>query len=166
MEAWQDCCECCDKWTKKYKAFKAKLIQGSRQIVRAQQIEEEKKELKRKLKDKHELTQSLLDDCNGYKDKLLAKMEELESLKQLYSSTSTTLQQERDEARKAHQEAQTALECVEASMKQYQAFVKEHQEEETQAESKNKSLVNQGKWTMFGLPNRFFSVHSWLFRII
>ncbi|XP_037290063.2 uncharacterized protein LOC119185037 isoform X3 [Rhipicephalus microplus] len=143
MEAWQDCCECCDKWTKKYKAFKAKLIEGSRQIVRAQQIEEEKKELKRKLKDKHELTQSLLDDCNGYKDKLLAKMEELESLKQLYSSTSTTLQQERDEARKAHQEAQTALECVEASMKQYQAFVKEHQEEETQAESKNKSLVNQ-----------------------
>ncbi|XP_075738108.1 uncharacterized protein LOC142777501 isoform X2 [Rhipicephalus microplus] len=90
------------------------------------QIENE--ELKKKLENLREVNRALRSDCRRYMNKLIENMKELESLKELHSSTCKTLTQERDEARKAHEESKTALESVEASMIQYQALLQERTE--------------------------------------
>ncbi|XP_075535713.1 uncharacterized protein LOC142571328 isoform X6 [Dermacentor variabilis] len=125
-------CECCEKWYKKHIVLKRKLAETSLQIGRFLQLDQENKKLKDKLRDMHELSQTLRADCAGYQKDMCATLAELNSLKQLSSSQCAELarlNQERDEAYQAHQVAQTSLHSCQAALKQYEALIQQQQKE-------------------------------------
>ncbi|XP_070387600.1 mediator of DNA damage checkpoint protein 1-like isoform X4 [Dermacentor albipictus] len=125
-------CECCEKWYKKHIVLKRKLAETSLQIGRFLQLDQENKKLKDKLRDMHELSQTLRADCAGYQKDMCATLAELNSLKQLSSSQCAELarlNQERDEAYQAHQVAQTSLLSCQAALRQYEALIQQQQEE-------------------------------------
>ncbi|XP_054933537.1 uncharacterized protein [Dermacentor andersoni] len=140
-------CECCEKWHKKYIVLKRKLAETSLQIGRFLQLDQENKKLKDKLRDMHELSQTLRADCAGYQKDMCATLAELNSLKQLSSSQCAELarlNQERDEAYQAHQVAQTSLHSCQAALRQYEALIQQQQEEaKSKARPRSKTQENR-----------------------